>query len=692
MANEGSDRSNEDEYKIILTEPFVTKGDSNIFYADAPPSFYSKRYYITEEDTTMWILCLKTGSYDSCKVPNENKYPYILKDGQKYFYRIIANMDNVEKSAITWSYQDQTPPTVEVDNLPHFVNNKKFQIHFEANDFVCNELDTSIYMAKLYSKFDKHQGWDVGDILIKEFNEGPFSTTITTKDSFDFSDIYRDDGFYELYVKAYDQARKQDKDKEWDGNYEIGFNSENAKTYTFVDTKHPVSEITKIDSTQSSTTFEIGYEAIDPANGQRNYKSGLKKIKLFYAYKFEPDDNYTDFQSLDYNLRPHNEDDTLISQLSFDADMGDGTYKFYTIAIDSAGNEQTEKIKYDSTIVDTEVPDIEDLSVYQDPTKTQRLSEEWQNECNTPYLEWSASYGVSGVYFNVSIIRDGDGKVILDSVVHDFYLNVASALDDGKYNIIVKPESGSGISGNPISFTLRYDRTPPEADVQELNTVYSDSLFDIHFVKVNDNLSQVASIKLCYQYRAKDDAEWSEKTEYPDSAANNEWFVSFNINKASGEGYYRFGSIAIDSAKNEEICQTYVETYVDLSALAPPVLVIDQFVSTKESIEVEWRQSSQDKVHEIKIQCSDSDNFPENHLLESGWIKLTVDTNYIFNSNEEFIFEDAQAYYFRAQYRDSNGDTSKWSTPEKCTTDYSPPVIILPEPMEGIWTNQSELT
>lgn len=681
-------------YKIIIKEPSVTKGDTNTFYTDVYDTKITK-YYDISEDSLIWKNCRTTQGIYFCTVPN-SRYTSKLKDGIKYFYRVrVYQKDSINDTAVTCSYQDMTPPTVKVYGLPKFVNKKDILIKFDAYDVVCNKIDSSIKKAILFYRNKITSGWDTSQVKVPE-TKTAFSETITTKDSIDFKS-YIDDGLYEFYLKAFDRAWKHDNSR-YDSNYEIGFLNTNAKAHTYIDTKQPISAIYPLSEAQKNFNFSISYWAFDEANEGRQFKSGIKQIILFFSHREHRNHSYGSYDSLIFNVPKHNKQDTVKSTMNFFAQKGNGFYKFYTIAIDSAGNRQTENIKYDSTIVDTTVPQINWIIAYFDSTKGDTLKEVWQNKCNSPYFEWHDPQSLSDDSFDVKITRMSDTLIILDNTISESHLDLKKKninLSEGKHQLEVRAKSKAGLWSNTINYTISYDITPPYAEIDKnnLNPLYADSTFLIYFKNVIDKFSSVKIIKLGYQYKIKKDTAWSEPFDIYSNIASfdeNRWSILFNIYKAKGFGYYNFGSIAIDSAENSEIWWPDIDTQVDPGILAPPKLIsLPSYVSSA-TLTISWEQITQEKANSVRVECAFNPEFFKSTIVDSSSWLPKDSTSFTFPSFSNFKFDNGQKYWFRAQTKDKVDQVSQWSGSVECTFDYSNPIVIIPTEnlKSGKWENQ----
>jgi hypothetical protein len=205
------------------------------------------------------------------------------------------------------------------------------------------------------------------------------------------------DGSYEFYTRAHDNA----------GNYEAA--PATADDSTLVDTEFPTSSASS-PTYSTSTSVTVTYSASDPLKNGSN--SGLDKVELYAhtpgiaGYALAGTDNSPD----------------TTQSFSFTGTV-DGSYDFYTVAYDKAGNvEAAPGSPDDSTLVDTEKP-ISSASV--------------------PNYETSASFSVS---YTASDPLKNSSASGLDKV--ELYVDTPAV---GGYTLYAT-DSGAGID-NTFSYT-----------------------------------------------------------------------------------------------------------------------------------------------------------------------------------------------------------------------------------------------
>lgn len=684
------------EFKIIIKEPVVTRGDTNIIYSDVNDSKITKKFYISKDSINWGTDCKTSQGILNCAFPN-SRCSEKLKDSTKYHYKVrILQQEIIDTFATTFSFQDATPPNMHVHDIGRFTNKEKFFIKYDSFDFICDKIDSSILNAKLFYKNEKTLDW----VFCNEQKPGlktKYSENITTMDSVEFLG-YDEDGLYEFYIKGYDRAWKAD-NSGYDSNYESNFLNPDAKTEIYIDTKEPVSEIHSLSETQNKNIFFINYWAFDERSGFMQFNSGIKQIILFFEYKENKYDEYNYLDSLIFNVPQYDKFDTLKSNVDFTATRGNGFYKYSTIAIDSAGNRQIEKIKYISTIVDTIVPKINWIHAYIDSYKKDILKENWQNLCNSPYIEWYDPQNLSDNLFNIRIIKDSEVQSILDTTISKTFFDSNERnihLPEGKIVFEVKSKSNAGLWSNNLNYIIRYDTTAPYAEIDKynLNPLYSDSNFTIYFDKVRDNFSGVKEIVLKYQFKLKEEDRWSSAEVYPYTATfdYDKWQLLFNVHKAKGFGYYYFGTIASDSAGNIEEWETDISTLVDPEILAPAKLKqLSNYISSKE-VKISWDKITQEKITSVHLQCAIDSTFDKSSIVDSSnWLSTEI-TEFILPSSN-YNFEDGRKYWFRAQTKDKNNQLSEWSGAISCTFDFSAPMITINEEnlKNGKWENNVDI-
>ncbi|MEW6069279.1 MAG: integrin alpha [Candidatus Thermoplasmatota archaeon] len=112
-------------------------------------------------------------------------------------------------------------------------------------------------------------------------------------------------------------------------------------------------------------------------------------------------------------------------------------------------------------------------------------------------------------------------------------------------------------------YSVDVDTTPPTSFVDSISPYWHNTTLTIT-ATANDTLSGVKNITLYYYNSTNNDTfdgPWLFSTNETPTKVGNNWTASweFNFSLAKGEGYYRFYSLAIDNASNQESLELYAK-------------------------------------------------------------------------------------------------------------------------------------
>ncbi|MBN1592748.1 MAG: right-handed parallel beta-helix repeat-containing protein [Candidatus Coatesbacteria bacterium] len=228
--------------------------------------------------------------------------PSTPADGLYEFYTIATDKAGGTESAPSGPDDsiivDSTKPTSSCSIEPALTNSFPIQIHYTSSDAL-----SGVDQVRMYYRID-YGPWLLADELSDP--EGDYGFTIDTMR----------DGYYEFYTKAYDKAT----------NAEKAAGADDAVT---VDRTPPISATTSPSRVQE-VPFYVLFTAHDSSTEVAN-------TKLWYEYEDGP--------WIDTGL---NETGT-VGQFEFNCPDGEGTYGFYTVCTDIAGNIEKSPNFADST-------------------------------------------------------------------------------------------------------------------------------------------------------------------------------------------------------------------------------------------------------------------------------------------------------------------------------------------------------
>ena len=242
--------------------------------------------------------------------------PLVANQANNFTVVVTDAAGNVSASTtVPTIVDDSIAPTSSANALSPFTNNAGITIAYTASD---NSGGSGLQEVDLYVKGPTDASYNK---VLTDFNiSGSFSYSAG-----------EGDGTYSFYTVAIDKA----------GNVESA--PINPDASTLLDTVKPASSANALSAYANSTTITVGYTASDSSPS-----SGLKKVELYVegptdsAYKLAGTDNSPAASG---------------NSISYTANEGDGTYRFYTLAYDNAGNVQVAPaVPNTSTLLDTVKP------------------------------------------------------------------------------------------------------------------------------------------------------------------------------------------------------------------------------------------------------------------------------------------------------------------------------------------------
>ena len=613
-------------------EKFTNDSNFNIYYEWSDPSPGSG-----VECVELWYI--KDGGdpkqYGESDCPPDGKFEFHAKNDGKYEFYTIAidsagNREPIKAPECNTFVDTKNPEShVTCESMNEFTNDSTFKIFYDWKD----PLPTSgVACVELwYIK-------DGGDTL--RYGEDCPPDTM-----FEF---HTDgDGKYEFFTIAIDNAENREPKK-------------SPECSTFVDTNAPWSYVI-CDSFKKFTnndTFNIFYEWGDPP------ASGVACVELWYIK-----DGGDPVQYGESDCPP----DTMFE---FHAEK-DGKYEFYTIAIDSAANEELHPHIPDcSTFVDTNFPESHVIC--------ESLNDFTIDSTFNIYYEWSDPSPASKVAcVELWYIKDGGEPLLYD--VQDCPPDTTiefKAECDGKYEFYTiavdragnrepskSPECGTFVdvyepwskASSPDLITI---------DTVEVNYSYQDSVDSRSICE--DEVVDTSGVKIIWLWwkKEKENGIWQK-----DGADSTDKDGKIIFPVPSGDGKYYFYTIAEDNAGNVEPAPLIPDdsTIVDRDKPPPPKLDSLPDYSKGTTREICWQYDNPEKVDRVLVECSSSPEF-DPVFKSSGWLSKDR-TCFTFDS-----LDHCTTYYYRGITKRLVADTSSWesiwSNTVSSTQDSSAPVVV----------------
>ncbi|MBN2209316.1 MAG: PQQ-binding-like beta-propeller repeat protein, partial [Candidatus Coatesbacteria bacterium] len=388
---------------------------------------------------------------------------------------------------------------------PEFANASPIEVVFVAND-----ADSGVSEVVLFYNYEG-QGWT---------DSGVSSSGDATEGTLDFAPI-DGDGTYEFYTIARDSA----------GYVEAAPGA--ADTATLYDTVAPESSGTSAQLANSSPIV-VSFTASDAL-------SGLAEVALWF--------NFNNAGWTDSGLT----ETGTSGSFDFTPPDGDGTYEFYTIARDSAGNVEPAPGPADTaTRYDTAAPESSCTSP--------------QSANSSPItVAFTASDSFSGIA-QVALWFNFNGSGWTDSGLTEMgtsgSFDFTPAHGDGTYEFYTIAIDVAGnverATGTADTTTL-YDAAAPESSCT--SPQYANSSPMAVSFTASDALSGIAEVALWFNFNG---GAWTDSGLSETGASG-----SFDFAPANGEGTYEFYTIAADVAGNVEAAPATADDSTVYDTIAP---------------------------------------------------------------------------------------------------------------------------
>jgi len=401
-------------------------------------------------------------------------------------------------------------------------------------DYTSTDDNSGVASVVLWMQFDGHGYYDSG----YSSTDGNGSFTV---------DLGSGDGTYDFYTIATDRAT----------------NEENAPgppdATTVFDSTPPTSSASCEDSTNSSP-IDVDFTANDAL-------TGVDETALWYRYAGGSWTDSGQTQTGDAGT------------FSFEFSDGDGTYEFYTISTDVAGNVEA-------------APGTADCSVFYDCTAPVSSCDcsRWVKVREWIYVWFTASDNLAGLDSIALWYRPLPSGSWTEYDTTDgqasgsFSFNLPGGVNDVELYTIATDNAGNVEAPGDADCELGYDAVKPESDCSS-PVVSKNTSIPVDFTS-SDDRSGVDSTTLLYKY---EDGGWGTSGLAAQTGTSGQFpFVAY-----MGDGTYYFATRAQDNAGNQE----------DFPAAADSETVLDTTVPVSScSVDVEYTSAAT-----ISVQYSASD-------------------------------------------------------------------------------------
>lgn len=492
------------------------------------------------------------------------------------FYTIAtdaaSNSENVPSSADCAVIYDATVPSSSCSS-PEYSSGGAVTVGYSAEDS-----GSSVAFCDLYYRFNGGQWHSSG---LREYgSSGSFAFQPTSGD-----------GSYQFYVVATDNA----------GNTEP---AKSAEATTVRDTQSPSSSC-GCESLTGEDSIQVSYSASDGL-------SGVALVKLYYRHG----DGSWSYSGLSSSAQTGN--------LTFEFPHGDGTYGFYTIATDAAGNTESAPGQADASILLDQTPPNSSCSSPEnaaDPFQIDYQANDGQGSGVTSVELWFRFSYDQGQSWEPDWTFTGDSS---DQASGSF--SYEPSLGEGIYEFytVAEDEASNGEGAPETADCVTSFVTEKPTSSASAPSAVNENPIPVSF-QARDS-SGIKEVELWLRYAA---SIGSEFTDWSDTALRSEatqGTLYVSPEAFYGEGVYAFYTIGIDSMDNREDppsqgdCETVYDTTAPVStmdshdyasgATISSAFIADDTLSGVALVQLRYRYSA-DNGETFTPDWSDSEVFSE---------------------------------------------------------------------------------
>jgi hypothetical protein len=483
-------------------------------------------YYNYSNDNSSWGTWTLFGTNDTDS-PYSWSFTAPAGDGYYRFYSIaVDNESNTEAAPGTFDNQtgvDTTDPSSSVDDIvPYTLNQNDNPLLINvttASDTTSGVKSVTLYYANSTdnSTWSSYSSWGTD-------TEAPWQWSFTFEEG---------NQYYKFYSIAADNA----------SNYESAPVTPDNDTDCNYTSTLPISSVDEISPYwQNTSPLVLTGQATD------NGGSGLDYVHLYFY-------NSTDNSTWTGPTYFANDTDPWVSiSWGFNFPNGTGYYRFYSYAVDNLSN--TELLSGNDT--DCGYDNVKPTS------SLDAIASYWQNTSPLTITATTVSdTGYSGVknvtlyYYNSTdnSTWDGPWSFGIDSASPwSWSFNFPNG--SGYYRFYsITADNASNVEDFTVNDTeCGFDNVDPSSQLDPITPYWKgdpDNPMSIVITAVapSDATSGIKEISLYYNYRVDNTSGWGSWSLYGTDTAS-PWSWSFNF--PSGNGHYKFYSIALDNASNYE--------------------------------------------------------------------------------------------------------------------------------------------
>ncbi|MBN2208499.1 MAG: S8 family serine peptidase [Candidatus Coatesbacteria bacterium] len=433
-------------------------------------------------------------------------------DGNYYFYTIAkdraGNVESPPASPDSFTIYDTVLPLSSC-TAPECASSGAFTVRFEASDD-----KTGVECTRLYARFQDGAFQDTG--LSKQGTVGQFDYVAD-----------RGEGAYYFYTLTEDKA----------GNLEDPPATFDA--VTTVDSTEPSSVCTSPDF--GSTTFAVAFDADDAG-------CGINRTSLLVSF------NGGAFAGWGSPV----EGDSGVFE--FVAGQGDGSYSFYTLAEDLAGNQESPPASPDSTTTVDSVLPSSSCTCPQYSTAATILVEFLATDVGSQVASTTLWFRIgSGDFTDSGLLISGESGT--------FEFNAPDGEARYEFYTIALDRAGNRErQPSEPDAVCTFDATPPDSSCASPGRA-NESPFAVSFT-ASDSLSGVSQTELLFSFEG---GEWEDSGLVSTGTSGD-----FAFAPLYGKGTYDFATVCFDLAGNEQEfpeaahCSTLFDENMPISSCSSP--------------------------------------------------------------------------------------------------------------------------
>jgi Putative serine esterase (DUF676) len=450
-------------------------------------------------------------------------------DGRYEFYtRAIdaaGNHEAAPSAADAFTILDTTGPVTSANALAAGVKSTSLSVPYTATD-----AGSSVASVELYQRYTAPGATPSGSYTkVATGSTSPFSVTLSSGA-----------GRYEFYTLGVDAL----------GNREVAPAS--ADAFTVLDTTAPTSSAGPLPASVTSTALSVSYTATDNTNG-----SGLSKAELYQRFEAAGSTSWSSWAKVG---SPGTAGSGTIAVI---LSSGSGTYQFYTIATDVAGNAEAAPSAADAfTILDTTAP-TSAAGTLTTPRSSTAVSVTYTASDNTN------GSGLASVELWQRFEAAGSSTWsiwALATTATSSPISVTLSAGDGRYEFYTRAIDAAGnheaAPSAADAFTI-LDTTGPVTSANALAAGVKSTSLSVPYT-ATDAGSSVASVELYQRYTAPGATPSGSYTKVATGSTS-----PFSVTLSSGAGRYEFYTLGVDALGNREVAPASADAFTVLDTTAP---------------------------------------------------------------------------------------------------------------------------